>query len=1075
MQTIKKILIVIFFYFAFSNHGSLMANESSYLEFQHISTDRGLSQKTVQSIFQDSHGFIWIGTQEGLNRYDGQQMLIFRNSPDDDKSLSSNVIRDIIEDQQQNIWIATSSGLNRFEASTKTFSRVIITDEAQQPISRIYSLLLDTDDQILIGTDGKGVYVINISKNNSKANFVKELSALKQVDVRVLFRDSRGRLWIGTDGEGVWLADKENTIISNFLVDINKNNSISHNRIRAIFEDSKGQIWIGTRGGGLNKYNESKKSFIRYQHEPSNKTSLSNNRVYKIIEDNNRMLWVATDGGLNIYDSSSDNFMRVQNQASQPSGLSHNRVLTIYQDQGGLIWLGTMSGINIWNPVTAQFVHYRKISEDKNSLTNNTVFGFEESKSGNIYVATFGGGLNFLNTAGGTWSDISKNENGQSLFSDKRLMALMVDNEEKLWIGSFSKGVSVLTKDHQLLQHFKNDKGDPKSLSANGVTDILQDSDNEIWISTYAAGLNRLNRDGETFQHYRIDENNKNRLISENILQILEDDEGYIWSATDGGGLSRLDKNTGNFINFTHHEDNPDSLTGDVASSIYQDSKGRFWIGTQGRGLNRWEPEDRRQGKNKFRHYTMNNGLPSSTVNGVIEDDDGYIWISTNNGVSRLDPENDEFKHYNLAMEIHDNEFNQGSMLKANNGRLYFGGLNGVSAFFPRKIVSNSHIPTIVLTNISSENKSLNLQNSFTNIDKIEFGHKDYLVTFEFAALDYSSPERNQYQYKLEGFDPDWISIGNLNRATYTNLPSGSYIFKVKASNNDNLWSDESINLRVIIAPAPWASWWAFIIYASIFCISLIVFIRSLAKRIANQELFQKQVAEKIESKTAIFERDNLSLKQQIKNYQQNSGHDLATGLPNQSFFTEQLLICLAWLEADSKRAKDNRQKLCCIMLNLECKSKDRNKNQLSKLAHAISSQEADILLVSKWNTNELAMLCFIDQNGHQSDLIKRLASYSDFDIQSNQSIDKNKFSLGYSLVPLRLNDEQSFKWENILMLTEHAMRCATKLVSKKNGRFSYIGITACHQKLSPIVIKNTMTCDNLLNMQELFELDYVE
>lgn len=1071
MTFIKTALLIAFFFSSILNIYFVKSDALSYLEFRHISTDKGLSQKTVQSIFQDSHGFIWIGTQEGLNRYDGKEMVVFRNIQGDEKSLSSNVIRDILEDDQGSLWVATSGGLNRYDPASNTFFRVPIKDEKQQAILRIYSLYKDKNGRVLIGTDGNGVYVVDTMQSPYQPKIVQQLNPLKKADVRVLFKDTRGRLWIGTDGQGIWLVNEKGDITNSFLFDENQNNSLSHNRIRAIMEDSKGQIWIGTRGGGLNKYNELNKNFIRYKHDSSDITSLSNNRVYKIIEDDKRSLWIATDGGVNIFRSETDDFLRVQNQPSQPSGLSHNRILTIYQDFGGLIWLGTLSGVNIWNPVTAKFVHYRNISEDKNSLTNNTIFGMEESKFGDIYVATFGGGLNYLNAEDNEWSAITNDKNGNSLLLDLRLMTLMVDNNDKLWVGSFSKGVSVLSKDHQLILHFEHDKNDTKSLSANGITDVLQDSDNEIWVATYTAGLNRLNRDGKTFLHYRKDKNNKNTLISENILQILEDDEGYIWLATDGGGLSRLDKNTGNFINFTRQPENPNSLTGDATSSIYQDSRGRFWIGTQGRGLNRWEPEDRRQAKNNFKHYTMKDGLPSSTVNGVLEDDDGYIWVSTNKGVSRLDPETDEFKHYNLALEIHNNELNQGSMLKANNGRLYFGGLNGIGAFFPKEIASNSNVPPIVLTNISSENKSVNLERSLTEIDNIKFSHKDYLVTFEFAALDYSQPDRNQYKYKLEGFDPDWIEIENLGRATYTNLPSGTYIFKVMGSNNDNVWSDESINLRVIIEPAPWVSWWAFIMYASLFCMSLIILIRSQAKRIANQDLFQKKVAETIESKTALYEKDNLSLKEQVKNYQVNSGNDLATGLPNQSFFTEQLLISLSWLKKSATRASNQQQKLCCIILKISNEHHGQIENRMIRLAQQISSQESDIMLISRWNVDELAMLGFVESNKRISELVKRISILT-VDPEASASSNLNSLSLGYSLVPLHQNDEQSFKWENVLMLTEHAMRNANEFGQADPSEVKYIGLSACHQKLSPALIKTTMTCENLLTMKNVFDID---
>jgi len=1053
---LKNIFLTMIFFIA--NISLAIAGVESYLEFQYISTDKGLSQKTVQSIFQDSHGAIWVGTQEGLNKYDGQNITIFNSIVGNNKSLSNNFIRDVSEDSQQNLWVATNGGLNKFDSKSNSFFRIEITNENNEDVLRLNTIFNDADGRILVGTDGYGVYSIDTNKNTIQASPLSSVAELKNADVRVIFMDSRNRYWFGTDGEGLWQINERGKVIGHFLFNEKLKNSISHNRIRSIMEDSKGQIWIGTRGGGLNKYNELNKSFARYQNDPTNPSSISNNRVYRIIEDKNRTLWIATDGGINLLRSDSNEFLKVKSHQSQASGLSHNRVLTLMEDSGGLIWLGTLSGLNIWNPVTAKFVHYRNISETENSLNNNTIFGVEESQSGKIYVATFGGGLNYFDPIENEWSVIESDEKSNSLFSDMRLMSLMVDRKHNLWVGSFSKGVSVLSDNHQLKYHFENDKTDPTSLSANGITDILQDSDEEVWVATYSGGLNRLNKDGKSFRHYRMKGEENHGLNSDSIIQILEDDEGYLWLATDGGGISKLDKNTGMFTNFIHQPENKNSLTGNAAVSIYQDSRGRFWIGTQGRGLNRWEPEDRRQGKNKFIHYTVENGLPSSTVNGVLEDSSGYIWISTNKGVSRLNPESNELRHYNLARGIHNNELNQGAMLKTLDGRLYFGGINGISAFYPSEVSNNIHVPPIVLTDISSENKSIKLDKTLTELDRVNFTYKDYLITFEFAALDYAQPERNQYQYKLEGFDPDWIQNNNLNRATYTNLPSGNYIFKVKGSNNDGVWSEESINLMVTIEPAPWASWWAFLIYAILFCVVLILIIRSQAKRIANQELFQQRVADKVESQTAMFEKDNISLKEQVKNYQHNSGNDLATGLPNQSFFTEQLLVSLAWLKNQQK----SEQKLCCIIIKLSGESEIVEK-RLAELAEKISENEEEIHLIARWNFNEIALLSFVQTNKQAIELNNRLSGYyiSDEDNKNEGA------SLGYSLVPLHQNDEQSFKWENILMLTEHAMRGASNQQNPKS-----IGLLASYKKLSPTLIKKVMTSESIIDMKDIFEID---
>jgi ligand-binding sensor domain-containing protein len=1037
---------------------SARASISSDIEFQHISTDIGLSQKTVLSMYQDSLGFVWIGTQEGLNRYDGREIRVFTNSANDPSSLSSNVVRAIIEDSKGYLWIATSNGLNRINKDHQTFQRIELKTLSGQQVKKLYSLAIIGGNTLLVGTDGNGVFRLNTDLPTPKASPLAELSELSTADVRVIFEDTRNRIWFGTDGKGVWVTGRDYKTLTKFSAD-GKQGSISHNRIRAIKEDTKGQIWLGTRGGGLNQFDERTKLFSVFKNDKNNLASLSNNRVYSIVEDSERRLWIATDGGVNLLEQQAGAFIRVQHHTSQKRGLSHNRVLSLLESDNGLIWLGTMSGLDLWNPVTAKFAHYRNISEDKNSLSNNTVYSFAESRKNELYVATFGGGLNKFSFAKNKWEVVSSSPSNKDLQIEQRLTSLMVDNDKNIWIGGFSSGVSVITSNHERLLQFKNEKESSSSLSANGITDMYQDSDNTIWIATYAAGLNKLNQDNNSFTRYQKSKN-QSGLQSNSVLQILEDDEGYIWLATDGGGISRLNKSSNEILTFTHDADEESSLSGNVAWSIFQDSRGRFWVGTQGQGLNRWEPENRRNGRGIFQHYSEKDGLASGTINGVLEDDQGNIWVSTNKGVSKIDPHSNKISNYNLASEIHDNELNLGAMTKSSDGRLYFGGLNGVSAFYPEQITSNLNKPRVVLTDILSENKSISIDKSASLLTEIEFSHKDYLITFEFAALDYSQPEKNQYQYKLEGFDPEWIDSKNLNRATYTNLPSGQYLLKVKGSNNDGLWSDESINLPVTILPAPWATWWAFTIYSIIFCGFLILLIRSQAKRIANQDLFKQQVINEIESSTRSIELENRSLRKQLKNYEINSANDIETGLPNQTFFTEQVLISLALLKKQSKL--NPKLKMFCAILSV--KSNDNNTSQLvSKLAEQLSKTDNQIHLVARWNKNELALLGFADS---QESLKRTINSIEQAFIDSQGTDSTCEHSLGYTINPLNRMDNYPFKWDNVLMITEHAARIASGLSDK-----NCIGLLACHQSLSSTTIKSIMSDSSLQSLKEKFDV----
>jgi len=1059
----------------FSTNLPVKADELINAEFEHLSTEHGLSQKTVQSIIQDHNGFLWLGTQEGLNRYDGKKLKVFRHLNNDKTSLSNDYIRDIISDKSGGLWIATQAGLNQFIETNETFKRIEIRGKKENGIDRLNTLFEDSTGSIWIGTDGNGLFKLDQAEGNIKVSSFKIFKKLENTDVRVIFEDSRGRMWVGTNGKGIFLINSDKNKIKTFYQSPSES-KLRYNRIRSIIEDHRGQIWIGSRGGGISRFNELSETFTYYHNDAKDAQSLSSNRVYQIFEDNQQRLWIATDGGLNIFQPEENNFVRIQHKASQLSSLSNNRVLSIFQDDGNLLWFGTQSGLNQWNPITAKFVHYRHTNDQSDSLAYNYIHGFSESNDGTLYIATYGGGLDSFNPKKKVFeAPVLPLSNGKKI--DNHLTTLLVDNQENLWIGTLSQGVYVYSLKSKKLINFDANEAGIKKLSANGVTDILQDSDNEIWVSTYRGGLNRLKKSRDGFTHYRLNDQ-QNGLTNENIFQVIEDDEGYIWITTDGGGIFKLDKNTGKFNNFSHIKKNPTSLSGNNVTSIYQDTKGRFWIGTQGNGLNRWSAKDRRRGTSNFKHYTIENGLNSSTVNGTIEDGKGFIWISTNRGVSRLNPATDEIKNYNLADEIHGNEFNVGALHKSADNRLYFGGLEGISAFYPSEIIENKHLPKVVLTQITSEGREVKMEQPLSHLTQVTFDHQDYLISFEFAALDFSQPSKNNYQYKLEGLDEDWINLGVLNRATFTNLPSGSFLLKVRGSNNDGIWSDEAINLQVIVKPAPWASWWAFVIYSLLFGAALILVIRSQANRIAKQELFQKHVSDEIQSKTALFEKDNLSLKEQVKSYQYNSGNDLATGLPNQSFFTEQLIISLDWLRKIG--VEDSDQKLCCLIVKLSSLTANPSTtdspttnpsptnlattepatnidSRLTTLAENISRIEPNIHLIARWNTNELALLCFAKNGKQISEIAKNICMADGGD----------KICMGYTLAPLRINDPQSFQWETVLMLSEHTMRSACKQADTQ-----VIGLTASHQALSGLLIKDVMKSENILSMKDVFEFN---
>ena len=827
-------------------HPGALASNFENMRFEHITTKDGLTQNTVQAIYQDNVGFLWFGTQEGLNRYDGKEIKVFRTSSNDPYSLSHDNVRSIIQDRDNNLWVATYGGLSLYHGSQRDFENITIRNSAGYKVELLNTVYAEKSGRLWIGTRGEGLFVSSSIDNVRTFKPFTKIKVLTNLDIRTVFEDSLGRLWVGSDGEGVFLINQDRDSYRWFKPDKLVTDSLSHGRVRAITEDYLGNIWIGTRGGGLNRYQEGTDSFKHYKHNKTNKRSLSNNRVYRIFEDRKNTLWVTTDKGISIYQPETDDFIQVQANKGQTNGLNHDRILSIFQDNSGLMWFGSMKGINHWNPINAAFHHYQANDQVEGSLSNNHVYGIAEDHQGNIPITTFLDGLNLYSPNTKRFKHLSNSQSRLAQKIAKTLTVLMIDESRSVWVGSAHKGAYLLSTDYSLIKHFEFKKDKADSLSANSVTDIFQDRDGDIWIATFNGGLNRLNGDGESFTHYRAEQIGGNAFTSESVMQLLQDEEGYLWLAVFGGGLVKFDKESGRIKVFSHLSGNDKSLSHNAVLFIFLDSKKRLWIGTEGGGLNRWERESRLNEANDFIHYDFDSGLNSSGVLGITEDNSGNLWISTNRGVSKLNPETNVIKNYPLADEIHYNEPSQSGIYKTTDGRIYIGGLNGISAFYPSEIKDNENLPKVVLTQVLNENKTIKIDTPFHQLKAIEFGYLDYLLAFEFAALDFSNSMKNQYQYKLEGFDEDWIESGTLNRATYTNLPSGQYVFKVRGSNNDGYWSDDSINLNVIINPPPWATWWAYTLYLIGFIVALFGFIHSKIKAAVDySKNLEKEVAER--------------------------------------------------------------------------------------------------------------------------------------------------------------------------------------------------------------------------------------
>ncbi len=1051
MKTSTQSFFVVLLIWISSFELAIAANYEN-THFNHLTTKQGLSQKTIQTIYQDHIGYMWLGTQEGLNRYDGKEVVVYRKSTNQTDSLTHDVIRDIAEDAKNQLWIATRDGLNQFIPEVGQFKRFNLDDNGD-PVTRFNSLYLDSLQRLWVGTDGHGLFVISYDNGSLVIKKFTEIAELLAADVRTVLFDSRGRLWIGTDHQGLFRLDKANK--NQFNVE---NQSLSHNSVRTIYEDSRGSIWVGTRGGGLNRFDELKKTFIAYRHQDSDPKSLSHDRVYEILEDQKGRLWIATDNGLGLYNAASDDFTTIVHKSSQATSLSHNRVLSIFEDKGGMMWFGTMAGLNLWDPNLADFEHYRRVAEDDKTMQNNTVYSLAEIPDQSILIGTFGNSINVLNPQTKEITPFITTDDSEH--THYRVMSLMVDTEQRLWVGTLANGVSIYSLDGSVISQMKHVHDDPSSLSANGITDMLQDSDGNFWISTYNKGINKLASFSEPIIRFNLNENTSG-LRSENIYGLLEDEEGFIWIATDGGGLSRLDRSSNEIISITHQLEQETSLSGDIISSIFQDSRGLFWIGTFGNGLNLWHPNDRRNLNNRFEKINMSHGLLSNSINAIIEDESGNIWVSSNKGVNKIDKNFNVVNHINFSDTIHENEFNQGAALASKTGRLFFGGLNGVSAFSPNVDHINRHHPNLKLKKILVGNHPLELDVPVDQLEQLQLNYKDYLVTFEFIAFDFAQPEKNQYQYKLDGFDPGWINLNSTNRATFTNLPSGNYVLKVKGTNGDKIWSDSQITLPIRVFPAPWNTWWAYSIYTSAFCFLLLIFIRYQARRLAAQDLFHNKVQQSVSEKTELYIKNYEALTKKVEYLKNVSFIDEETKLASQIAFIEESALALKWFHKINIDQTKNAQALLLFILNIEPEDPDASKaNPI--LETAANSLKPSFDLIARWNQWQIAGFVLLTKPVSAGQVIENSIKLMLHEL--NQKILANKISVGYTLVAHEF--DQSIEADSIMMLSEHLMYFA-----KLQQGNSYVGIEKMYQPLTSSVLKQTLSAKNPSEVEHLFAM----
>ncbi len=775
---------------------------SQNIRFEQLSLEEGLSQSVVNVILQDRMGFLWIGTEDGLNRYDGYNFKVYKPDADDPNSLSDRWITSLVEDKEGYLWVGTRlGGLNRYDPVTGKFTRFIHDESNSKGLGNNQISALLTDEKgMWIGTEYGLDYLEYETNTFTHYRSTESPATLSSNLVTTIFKDSSGTLWVGTSNAGLNVYNEKNNSFQVYKYNEDDSTSLSNNRVLSIAEGKSGELWVGT-ANGLNRFEVAGKYFTRFLNSREDPNSLGGNTVFVIYKDRSGELWIGNNKGIDRYDSHEKKFIHHQHQPSISNSLANEFVYAIYEDSSHVLWVGTLGGgLNKYNRQQDNFRYYRNNPDDPNTLSGNFVTPIIVDMNGIVWVGTHGTGLNRFDPLTNQFKHYRHDStNSQSISSDD-ITALQIDHEGTLWIGT-NRGLDQFDPITETFIRYQPDPNDANSI-AGSVSSIYEDTAENLWIGT-SRGLDLFDKSIKIFTHYEADENDPNSFIGNQIDVIFEDKDNSLWVGTFDDGLKRIQPEKIGIIQYKNNSKILSSLGNDSIMSIYQDQNGTLWIGTAGGGLNRYNPET-----DSFTRFTEKNGLPNDVIYGILEDKAGNLWLSTNFGLSRFNTKTKTFRNFTASDGLQSNEFNQTAFAADQNGNLYFGGINGLNIFLPQEIKDNPQPPQVALTSITQDSNSLNKDRTTEYLQEITLAWPQDSFEFEFAAFAYGQPSKNQYSYTLEGFDSNWKNIGNQRNGRYTNLPGGTYSLRLRGSNSDGTWNQQGQSIKVTVIPPYWEMWW---------------------------------------------------------------------------------------------------------------------------------------------------------------------------------------------------------------------------------------------------------------------------
>ena len=896
------------------------------LILEHLTTADGLPQGTVFATLQDSQGFVWLATEDGLVRYDGHELFRYAYSRSARGGLPGNYIQAIVEDAHRDLWIALKDGgLARWQRATDTFNvyRHDPNDPGSLASNAVHTVLVDAGNRVWVGTSNAGLDILEPASGRFEhlRHDPGDPSSLVDDRINTLTFDRSGTLWVGTEaGLDRWQPEHHGFLHLR---------SVSGSHISRVLEDQAGGLWVGTFDAGVDRIERAGGVLQVLRHDPGNPASLANDDVRAILEDQAGHLWVGTAGGLDMLNRATGQFSHYRHDPSDADSLRDSFIMSLYQDATGLVWIGTRAGgVSRWNPRSWELGGHRP-----DWLGDKLVTAFADAPNNKLWIASLGGGLTWYDDDSGWSTNIDAITGRHNAIGDARVMSLRLDRRGTLWIGTRESGLRTLSPDRQL-KSIAVKPGDPRSLSAAGIMTIFEARGGAIWIGTHGGGANVLDPASGLVRQLPYGSATPGALSSPHVTAIAEDSHGNVWMGTDGGGLDLARADGTVFKVFRHDPRDPATLPANTVYALAIDARDRVWVATDGGGLALVQGSAAAPDAIRFKVLSREEGLSSDTVYGVVADAGGRIWVSSDAGLVRYDPDTGGIKTYHREHGLQGEEFNFGAFHRLRDGRLCFGGPGGFNIFDPSRLTENRQPPHVALTRVEVLGVPVPGPRPYWLLERIDLGYQANILSLDFGALDFTSPKRNRLAYRMTGLTDRWLDLGTQRRITLTNLEAGDHVLEVRAANSDSVWSRTPLRLTIHRQPAPWKSWWACVAYA-------LAALAALAYRVRLQRLkFQRVVSarQRLESEVELRTRELTESNRQLaeavqakSNFLDRMSHELRTPMNGVVGMTE--LLTRTPLSSTQARLTETIRSSARVLLQIVNDLLDLSKINAGKIA----------------------------------------------------------------------------------------------------------------------------------------------